>query len=243
MFCGSGGDVIRVVQEYLGGTFRQATRWLSDRVGVIPPVQVRPPRHRATTRQRRQRQGARGTQATYVYRTLDGAVLFEKLRTPDKQFFYRHRAFSGRWRWGLGQRMPVLYRLPDLVGRRWVLVVEGEKDVDAAWRRDLPATTNPEGAGNGKWKARYTQQLRRAGVRRAYVVPDNDAVGRVHADQVVANCRAQRLQAWLVTLPKTPPHGDLSDYLAAGHGRRDVLRLMRRSRHAEPIPSKRVVRS
>ena len=162
--------------------------------------------------------------------TSDGAVLFEKLRTPDKQFFYRHRAFSGRWRWGLGQRMPVLYRLPDLVGRRWVLVVEGEKDVDAAWRRDLPATTNPEGAGNGKWKARYTQQLRRAGVRRAYVVPDNDAVGRVHADQVVASCRAKRLQAWLVTLPPMPPHGDLSDYLAAGHGRRDVLRLMHRSR-------------
>ena len=131
--CGSGGDVITVVREYLGGCLGEAARWLSDRVGAVPPAQVRPPRHRSTKQQRRQRQGSRGVRTTHVYRTLRGKVLFEKIRTPDKQFFYRHRDSSGRWRWGLGHRPPTLYRLSDLAGRCWALVVEGEKDVDAAW--------------------------------------------------------------------------------------------------------------
>jgi DNA primase len=159
-------------------------------------------------------------------------LLFQKLRTPDKQFFYRHRE-NGRWVSGRGVSQPVLYRYPELSGRAFVLVVEGEKDVDAAWVHDLPATTNPEGAGNGKWKCQYTRQLISRGVRRVYAIPDNDDVGRLHAQQVVARCQEAGLHAWLVPLPGVPPHGDLSDYFAAGHTRADVLRLIKHSRSRE----------
>jgi DNA primase len=127
-------------------------------------------------------------------------------------------------------RLTMLREVTRLADIRWTLVVEGEKDVDAAWEYELPATTNPEGAGNGKWKSRYSQQLRDAGIRRVYVIPDNDPVGRLHANQIIASCHEHGLRAWRIELPDLPRGGDLSDFFEAGGTRRAVLRLMRKAR-------------
>jgi DNA primase len=151
------------------------------------------------------------------------------VRTPTKQFFYRRPAGDGSWTLGLGNVRMVLYGLSLLREINWTFSVEGEKDVEALWSIGLPATTNPEGAGPGKWRRSYCQQLAKAGVRRVYVIPDNDAVGREHAREVVTRCREHGIRARLLALPGLPPKGDVSDYLAAGHGRRDLLRLVRQS--------------
>lgn len=224
--CGWGGDVFAVIRAWRRCSFVEAVQWLDEHADAIPPTRVRAATAALTTRER----GAtvvHGPSAVYSYFDADWTLLYEKVRTPDKRFFYRRPTDAGGWAWGLGSVRPVLYRLPSLRGLPFVLIVEGEKDADAAWEHELPATTNPEGAGNGKWKPRYTQQLRAAGIRRVYVVPDNDAVGRLHAGLIVVSCRAAGLRAWRVALPGVPAHGDLSDFFAQGHGRRDVFALLR----------------
>jgi DNA primase len=110
-----------------------------------------------------------------------------------------------------------------------MLVLEGEKDVDAAWRHAVPATTNPEGAGKGKWKARYTSQLLASRIRQVFVIPDNDDAGRLHAREVLSSCRAGGIRTSLLLLPDVPEHGDLSDFFALGYTRRDLLRLVKKA--------------
>ena len=88
----------------------------------------------------------------------------------------------------------VLYRLPDLRGKKTVYVVEGEACADALWKTGCAATTAPGGAG--KWISDkfpialggYAQQLLAAGVQNVVVLPDNDDAGRRHAGDVARAC-------------------------------------------------------
>src|SRR5262249_22687156 len=123
----------------------------------------------------------------------------------------------GGWVWDMKGVRRVLYRLPALKGCDTVFVVEGEKDADALATYGLAATTCPWGAGS--WRDEYAQQLRDAGVVHVVVQPDNDDAGREFANAVEQSCvRAGRI-ATVIHLPGLPPKGDVSDWLAAGHGR------------------------
>jgi hypothetical protein len=224
--CGWGGDVFTVIRAWRRCSFTQAVAALASLRWTLRPARILPYDPRSAP-ERSTSSRVRGQWAHYTYYDADWTLLYEKVRRPDKGFFYRRPLPNGEWVTGLGDVQPVLYRLPSLAGLPFVLVVEGEKDVDAAWANDLPATTNPEGAGNGKWKSRYSQSLASGGIERVYVIPDNDAVGRLHAGQIVASCRSARLRAWLLELPDLPPHGDLSDFFEMGNTRRDLLRLMK----------------
>ena len=226
--CGKGGDVFTFIRERHRLSMVDAVRWLSSHRAQFRPAQiVRASVRKGSVRPRARRASARGARVVYPYFDADWSLLFQKIRTPDKRFYYRRPNPGGGWLWGLGDVVPVLYRLPMLQVAPFVLIVEGEKDVDAAWGRTLPATTNPEGAGKGKWKSRYTSQLLASRIRQVYVIPDNDDVGRIHAREVLTNCREGGLYASLVSLPEMPEHGDLSDFFALGHTRRDLLRLIK----------------
>lgn len=111
---------------------------------------------------------------------------------------------------------PLLYRLPELLAADPtdpVLIPEGEKDVEALRALGLVATTNPMGAGKGKWRKDYAEWLRG---RRVVVLPDNDAPGRAHAATVLASLQGVAEAAAVLALPDLPPKGDVSDWLAAG---------------------------
>ena len=156
---------------------------------------------------------------------------FVKVRFSPKDFRLYHIDAQGRWIPGMGGRAGVLFGMPLL----WegkpteVLIVEGERDVLAAWAVDLPAACNPEGAG--KWRTAYSWSLAGLGVKGVYVVPDNDTPGRAHARDVVAACRGIGLSAYNVgVLPGVGTKGDLSDFLAMGHSADDVRLLMRAAR-------------
>lgn len=75
------------------------------------------------------------------------------------------------------ERLP--YRLPYWKELDSVVVVEGEKDVDALTKYGIAATCNPGGAGN--WKPELNRWF--AG-KTVYIIPDNDEPGQRHAQQV-----------------------------------------------------------
>ena len=157
--------------------------------------------------------------ATYDYRDADGALLSQVCRLDPKSFRQRRPDGQG-WKWSTkGVRM-VLYRLPELVAARdaangqppRVYVCEGEKDVDrlrTQW--GLLATTNPMGAAkSGKWRGEFNPYLAGFDV---VILPDNDAAGRAHAQQIVRNLAPVAASIRILELPGLPEGGDVSDWL------------------------------
>lgn len=161
-------------------------------------------------------------EAEYFYRDEAGTVLHKKTRYVPKTFRQSRPDLDepGRWIYDLTDVRKVLYRLPDLKGQKAILMVEGEKDVEAAWAIGVPATCTPDGAG--KWLPEYGEQLKAQGVERVAVIPDNDAPGTAHAILVCVGLCAAGIDTRLVTLPGLPDHGDLSDYLQT-HTKADLL--------------------
>lgn len=186
----------------------------------------------AHERNRRNQGRTRKVGDAYEYRSADGNTLFRVLRTPDKRFFQQVPDGSGGWKNGLNGTKPFLYHLPDILARPKdkLFIVEGEKDADRLASLGLLATTSPMGAG--KWREEYTSSL--SGHKGAvYVIPDNDDVGRQHAEAIVAAIGG----ATLLRLPGLPEHGDVSDWLDGG-GTKDKLLAL--AADAAPAPDFRV---
>jgi hypothetical protein len=174
--------------------------------------------------------------ATYDYKDANGKLLFQVCRTNDKRFFQRRPDGDGGWINGLGNIKPVLYRLPELLQAvqrgEMVFIPEGEKDVNNLARLGLAATTNPMGAG--KWRDHYGDCLKGAS---CVILPDNDDPGRKHAEQVARSLHGKAASVKILELPGLPPKGDVSDWLAAGHAKEDLLRLVEAAREWEPAKS------
>jgi AAA domain len=159
--------------------------------------------------------------AVYDYTDEAGKILFQVLRTADKDFRQRVPDPTAKhgYRWALGDTRRVLYRLPRILAAvkagKAIWLVEGEKDVHALEARGRVATCNPMGAG--KWRPEYTECLRDAQVQ---IVADADKPGRAHARQVAAALEGVAARVRVVE----PAEGkDTSDHLAAGHGLGDFL--------------------
>ncbi len=136
--------------------------------------------------------------AAYDYRDERGNLLFVVERTDPKGFRQKRPNAEGGWIYNLDGIRRVPYRLPDLVAAdpaAPILVVEGEKDVDALRQRGFVATCNPEGAG--KWRDAYAAWFRG---RHVVILPDDDERGRRHADQVARSLHAVAASVKVVVL-------------------------------------------
>ena len=164
--------------------------------------------------------------ATYQYPNEAGAHLFDVVRLDPKGFRQRRPDGRGGWIWNLKGVRCVPYRLPTLAGALSVFVPEGEKDADALVARGLRATCNPGGAG--KWRPAYSATLKAIGITGVCILPDHDAPGQAHAEDVARHCHAAGIEARVLVLPGLPNKGDVSDWLAAG-GTPDELLLLAKS--------------
>ena len=181
-----------------GGTARQ----FAERLGVAaPPSRPREP------------------DAIYVYTDEAGKPLFRKVRMPGKKFHLERYAGPGRWEKGLGKTRRVLYRLHKLVKATGLIFVpEGEKDVESLVRLGLEATTNPMGAG--KWLPEYNEYFRG---RPVAILADNDAPGGKHAHDVARNLHGIAASVKVLKFPELPKHGDVSDAIARGLTKEQLL--------------------
>src|SRR5262249_3716641 len=96
---------------------------------------------------------------------------------------------------------------------------EGEKDSDNTAALGLVATTNPGGAG--KWSPDLNQWFK--GKQCVYIAEDNDAPGRAHARKVADALSGIVPDVRIISFPELPEKNDISDWLAQGHTRQELL--------------------
>ncbi|MGD0263749.1 MAG: DUF927 domain-containing protein [Candidatus Methylomirabilota bacterium] len=181
-----------------GGTAKQ----FADRLGVDPPS--------ATTR---------GPDAAFVYTDEEGKPLFRSVRWPPKNFHLQRYVGPGRWEKGIKGVRRVPYRLHKLVKASGLsFIPEGEKDVHSLERLGLTATTNPMGAG--KWRPEYNEFFRGHPVA---IPADNDEPGRQHAHDVARNLHGIAASVKVLEFPDLPEHGDVSDAIARGLTKEQLL--------------------
>lgn len=146
--------------------------------------------------------------ATYQY---PGGV--QKLRKSDKSFTWRRPNGKGGWTYNRQGVPHSLYIAGELTGA--VAVVEGEKDADNLHRVGFDAVSGEDGAGPGKWRKEYTEQLKGLSV---VIFPDNDNVGKAYAQETAAALHGVAKEVRLLDLskvwPDIPEHGDVSDLLS-----------------------------
>lgn len=160
--------------------------------------------------------------ATYDYVGADGQLLFQVVRRHPKGFSQRRPDGKGSWIWNLKSVTPVVYRLPALLQSRGelIFIVEGEKDADRLAEIGLTATCNPGGAG--KWREDYAQYFRG---KEVIILPDNDPAGHKHGKAIAASLQRIARQVKIVHLPGLASKGDVSDWIAVGGDRTELLRI------------------
>jgi hypothetical protein len=135
---------------------------------------------------------------------------------------------------------PVLYNLPALLAsikhNQTVYIVEGEKDVDNVGKLGLTATCNFDGASkrkqSPKWKEAYNPIFQGAKV---VLIPDNDEPGQAHMENIAQNLRSVAESVKMLYLEELPEKGDISDWLALGHTKEDLLQLVQQTEVWDPL--------
>jgi len=166
----------------------------------------------------------------HEYHDAQGRILFEVVRYRNPKKFKQRRPLGGdKYEWSLKDVTPVLYHLPELLSAdpgRPVMILEGEKDVDAVRACGRVATCNPMGAG--KWRDHYSESLRG---RICWIIQDNDQAGRDHAAKVAQSLLGIAASVKIVDLaqimPDLPAKGDVSDFLDSGGTLNEVEELAR----------------
>lgn len=160
--------------------------------------------------------------ATYVYKA--GGREFFKVRFENKAFAWNHWK-DGQEIHGVDNVPMPLYHDDELhaADPAKVWIAEGEKDADRLRSIGLIATTVPNGAlVKGKaWEPAHTFALRR--FNQALILEDNDRVGREHAGKVAAALHGVIPDVRVIRLPDLPEHGDVSDWLDAGHTKDELV--------------------
>lgn len=158
--------------------------------------------------------------ATYDYRDEHGELLYQVVRFEPKGFAQRRPDGRGGWVWSLGDVRRVLYRLPELIHEetQWVIVAEGEKDVETLRTWDYVATTNAEGAG--KWRDEYAHYF---SGRHVLILPDADDPGRRHALRVAESVLPVARSVVILELPRSK---DVTQWVEQGGTPEELKRLV-----------------
>lgn len=161
---------------------------------------------------------------TYSYTDEAGNELFQVCRYEaegcEKTFRQRHRRGNSYVKNLDGVRR-VLYRLPEVMVSDYIVLTEGEKDVDNLAELGIASTTSPMGASN--WQSEYAEALRGKYIA---IFPDNDKAGQKYVDDVTKSLHGIAASIRVVKLPGLAEKGDVSDWLEAGGTREQLISLI-----------------
>ena len=192
---------------------RWSFRELSECLGIAEPVSPR---------------SGKIIAATYDYVDERGQLLFQCLRYEPKDFRQRRPDGNVGWIYNLRGVRRVLFRLPTLQNAKTIFIAEGEKDVLKLVDLGFVATCNPMGAG--KWSPDYSDQL--VG-KHAVIFPDNDELGRKHAELVAHSLQGKATSVRIVPVP----HGkDVSDWIRRGASKAEIEEAIQAAKILESCP-------
>jgi DNA primase len=195
--CDAKGDLFSFYQRVKGIDFPSAVLELGARAGLIAD---RPIRQQVVAR--------------FDYHDSTSKLLYSKERLEPgrdgrkKEFRFFHHDSSGMRQSGRGTE-PVLYQLPNVLGARALIIVEGEAKADLLTRWGLVATCLDTGA-QSKLTEEMIGQLSR---KRIGIVPDNDEPGREYATRVAQALYGKVETLRIVKLPGLPDRGDILDWV------------------------------
>jgi putative DNA primase/helicase len=208
-----GVDIIGLVQKMEKMSFREAKQKLEQEVGP----DTTPPKSRAAV-----------VTATFDYKDEESVLLYQIQRKEPgkggraKDFIFRRPNGEGGWVYKNGGTRLVPYRLPDFANEDAVVIVEGEKCVDALFDLGIPATTNPFGAG--KWRDDFGTHFEG---KRVVIWPDKDDAGQCHARALCSLLRKCAREILIVSPPDSlPEKGDVADGIEAGWSKDDVQSIL-----------------
>jgi hypothetical protein len=167
----------------------------------------------------------------YDYKDAAGNLLYQVVRFEPKGFRQRQPDGSGGWIWDPEDLPLVLYRLPYVIAANTVMVLEGEKDVETAYRLGVPAgwaaTTCPFG---NRWMSVYGEMLRDKNV---VLCPDSDSPGQLHLRRIGRDLVGKVADMRLIVLPDQAK--DLSEW-AEGKTKEQFAALLESARPVDFPP-------
>jgi DNA polymerase I-like protein with 3'-5' exonuclease and polymerase domains len=177
------------------------------------------------------------TIATFVYRDHLGRnhTKIEKKTARDGGRNQYPQSFwvDGKWVYKRPKGwLKIPYRLPELLAALTaapdvaVFIPEGEKDANSLVALDLIATTSSEGATPPKAKiSNWTPELNRwfHGIRRVYILEDNDEPGRKFAREKVQALAGIVPDIRIVSFLDVPDGEDVTWWLQHGHGKDELM--------------------
>ena len=193
--CHATGDAFTFYRKLKGVDFPSAVRELGALVGLAD----KPPTQRVVDH--------------FDYHDAESKLLYTKERIEPgrdgrrKEFRFFHVGAGGKRQTGRGCDA-VLYRLPDVLRAKCLIIVEGEAKADLLASWGLPATCLDTGVGSKLTEA-MIQQL--AG-KRIVILPDNDEPGREYANRLASQLYRRAASLRIVELPGLPEKGDILDW-------------------------------
>jgi 5S rRNA maturation endonuclease (ribonuclease M5) len=149
----------------------------------------------------------------YSYKNAVGEVVYEILRYEPKSFGARRMVKDG-YVYNLDGIKLIPYHLDKVIKSEIVFITEGEKDANNLIEMGFVATTAPFGAN--KWETSFNQYFAN---KKVYVVPDNDEIGRQHANKISQSLLPVTSHVKILDLVKGFPSlkekGDISDVIEA----------------------------
>ena len=164
-----------------GYGFRESAARLSKLAGVKPSTSTVP-----NTSNVQQNPGSKpftlkGQLASdrYKYQDAAGTILYYNLKFEPKTF--RPADAAGIIRKGVLKNIPeVLYRMPEIIDAKTVIIAEGEKDADRLIAAGFPATTRHGSFAASKWPKELKEFFNDKNI---IIVQDNDSAGKQKADK------------------------------------------------------------
>lgn len=221
--CGEHGDAVDLISKYLGTSTVEAVDWMKKEFNIQEP-----PRKQDYGQAEREHIYPGGQVKKVMYRRTDGS----------KYGIWFHLE-NGAWKRGRGNAPHSLYIAGQLTGA--VFVVEGEKDCDTLHKLGYDAVSGEDGAGPGKWRPEYTEQLKGLSV---VIFQDNDQTGKDYAQETAAAIHGVAPSVQVLDLTQVwtnmPEKGDISDLVAKFGAEKScdmIAKLISTTPQWEPPPS------
>lgn len=203
-----GGLIELAATAKFGGTdsnaIQQAQEFLGDWLG-LEEIKLR--KVTSNTRNRYDELIGEGytVKAKYDYVDLSGKLIYSvyRMEHPEKK---KEFVQGTPEHWGISDITPIPYNWQMVNQSDWCVIVEGEKDVETLRSVGIPATTNSGGAK--KWRAEFAEYFKG---KKIIIIPDNDEVGRQHAEIVAKDLYGSAAGIKIVTCSHLPK-GDVTDF-------------------------------